>query len=68
MNPNWIAERMKHIDASGIRKVFDLAAKLEAHILSAGGSADAAELYTRFRGRMPGPEALLQGRGLLDVA
>jgi aspartate/methionine/tyrosine aminotransferase len=24
----WIAERMKHLDSSGIRKVFDLAAKL----------------------------------------
>src|SRR5262249_7021999 len=25
MNDAWIAERMKHIDASGIRKAFDLA-------------------------------------------
>ena len=41
---------------------------LERHILSAGGSADAAELYTRFRGRMPGVEALLEGRGLKDAA
>jgi len=45
-----------------------LAARLAEHILSAGGSADAAELYTRFRGRMPGVEALLKGRGLLDAA
>ena len=45
-----------------------LAAKLQQHILSAGGSADAAELYTRFRGRMPGVEALLKGRGLADAA
>lgn len=29
MNPNWIADRMRNIDASGIRKVFDLAAKLK---------------------------------------
>ena len=43
-----------------------LAARLEKHILSAGGSQDAAELYTAFRGRMPGVEALLKGRGLLD--
>ena len=42
----------------------DVAAKLEEHILSAGGSDDPAELYTAFRGRMPGPEALLKGRGL----
>src|SRR5882724_6670740 len=29
MNPNWIAERMKHIDASGIRKVFELGRSLK---------------------------------------
>jgi aspartate aminotransferase/aminotransferase len=28
MSEQWIAERMKRIDASGIRKVFDLAAKM----------------------------------------
>jgi len=37
---------------------------LEAHILSTGGSRDAAELYTAFRGRLPGVDALLKGRGL----
>ncbi|MFY1708021.1 M3 family metallopeptidase [Tritonibacter scottomollicae] len=37
---------------------------LEAHILSKGGSQDAAALYTAFRGRLPGVEALLKGRGL----
>ena len=37
---------------------------LEKHILSTGGSMDAAELYTAFRGRLPGVEALLKGRGL----
>ncbi len=49
--------------------VFDpaLAASLEANILSAGGSDDAAELYTRFRGRMPGVGALLRGRGLVPA-
>ncbi|MGZ2256094.1 M3 family metallopeptidase [Roseobacter sp. A03A-229] len=40
------------------------AAALEEHILSTGGSRDAAELYTKFRGRLPGVEALLKGRGL----
>jgi peptidyl-dipeptidase Dcp len=45
-----------------------IAARLERDILSRGGSAEAAELYTRFRGRMPGVEALLKGRGLLDAA
>ncbi len=42
----------------------DTAKRLETHILSAGGSDEAATLYTAFRGRMPGPEALLRGRGL----
>lgn len=37
---------------------------LEKHILSTGGSRDAAELYVAFRGRLPGVEALLKGRGL----
>ncbi|APE44727.1 peptidase M3 [Sulfitobacter alexandrii] len=41
------------------------AAALERHILSSGGSRDAAELYTAFRGRLPGVEALLRGRGLI---
>lgn len=42
----------------------ELAKKLEDTILSSGGSVDAAELYTAFRGRMPGVDALLKGRGL----
>ncbi len=46
----------------------ELARSLEAHILSAGGSEEADVLYTRFRGRMPGVEALLKGRGLLPEA
>jgi peptidyl-dipeptidase Dcp len=42
----------------------DTARALEANILSTGGSVDAEALYTAFRGRMPGGEALLKGRGL----
>ncbi|WP_138932891.1 M3 family metallopeptidase [Roseovarius arcticus] len=38
---------------------------LEENILSRGGSADAEALYLAFRGRLPGVEALLKGRGLL---
>ncbi len=45
-----------------------VAAKLEKFILSAGGSQEAEAAYTAFRGRMPGVEALLKGRGLLDAA
>ena len=41
-----------------------LARKLEEHILSKGGSVEAEDLYTAFRGRLPGVEALLKGRGL----
>ena len=41
-----------------------MAKKLEQHILSVGGSQEANELYVAFRGRMPGVEALLKGRGL----
>ena len=50
--------------------VFDpeTAEKLERFILSAGGSQEAEALYTAFRGRLPGVEALLKGRGLLDAA
>ena len=45
----------------------DIAQKLEDHILSKGGSVDAEDLYTAFRGRLPGVEALLKGRGLADA-
>ncbi len=46
----------------------ETARRLETHILSAGGREEADVLYTRFRGRMPGVEPLLKGRGLLEVA
>ncbi len=45
-----------------------VAARLEKFILAAGGSEDAETLYLKFRGKMPGVEALLKGRGLLDAA
>ncbi|WP_170475096.1 M3 family metallopeptidase [Ruegeria arenilitoris] len=38
---------------------------LEDSILSTGGSREAEELYLEFRGRLPGVEALLKGRGLI---
>lgn len=46
----------------------ETAARLEQFILSAGGSQDARTLYTTFRGRMPGVDALLKGRGLDKAA
>ncbi|SEK37840.1 peptidyl-dipeptidase Dcp Metallo peptidase. MEROPS family M03A [Roseivivax marinus] len=42
----------------------DTAQALEERILSRGGSAEPDTLYVDFRGRMPGVEALLRGRGL----
>ena len=42
--------------------------RLERFVLSAGGSQEAEALYTAFRGRMPGVEPLLKGRGLLEPA
>jgi len=44
----------------------ETARRLETFILSSGGSQSAEELYTQFRGRMPGVEPLLKGRGLLQ--
>ncbi len=41
------------------------AAKLRAHVYSAGGAVDPAETYLAFRGRMPSPEAMMMGRGLI---
>jgi len=42
----------------------ELAKRLEENILSTGGTVEADALYTAFRGRLPGVEALLRGRGL----
>lgn len=41
------------------------AAKLERHVLSAGGSKEPEALYTSFRGRMPDVGPLLRARGLI---
>jgi peptidyl-dipeptidase Dcp len=37
------------------------------HILSAGGSELPMELYKRFRGKEPSPEALLRRTGMLSA-
>lgn len=41
-----------------------VAARLAAHVLAAGGRQEPEAAYTAFRGRMPGVEPLLEGRGL----
>ena len=45
-----------------------LAQSLEKNILAAGGSKDPELLYQAYRGRLPGVEALLKGRGLVSQA
>ena len=57
-------EDLKAFEETGDPFDPETASRLEAHILSVGGSREAADLYTAFRGRMPGPAALLKGRGL----
>ncbi len=42
------------------------AARLERFILSAGSRQDEARAYVDFRGGLPGVEALLKGRGLVE--
>jgi peptidyl-dipeptidase Dcp len=42
----------------------NMAARLEETILSIGASRDPEDAYLQFRGRLPGVEALLGGRGL----
>ncbi len=44
------------------------ARRLEETVLSRGGAREAEDLYLAFRGRMPGPEAMLAGRGLVEAA
>ena len=46
----------------------ETAERLLKYIYSAGGSRDPAELYVEFRGQMPEIDALLEGRGLKEVA
>jgi peptidyl-dipeptidase Dcp len=42
-----------------------VATKFKNHILSQGGTQDPMELYVKFRGKKPNPEALLQRAGLI---
>ena len=46
----------------------ETAERLFKYIYTAGGSRDPAELYVDFRGQMPSIDALLEGRGLKNVA
>ncbi|MFO7864861.1 MAG: M3 family metallopeptidase, partial [Salinivirgaceae bacterium] len=44
--------------------VQETAKKFRKHILSAGGSDEAMDLYVKFRGHEPTTDALLERRGL----
>jgi len=46
----------------------ETARRLEACVLSAGSKVEPQIAYEGFRGSMPGPEAMLKGRGLADAA
>jgi len=46
----------------------EMAGRLERFILSAGSRQDEGQAYVDFRGSLPGVEALLRGRGLVDGA
>ncbi len=49
--------------------VFDpaLARRLHAYVYAAGNTRDPAAAYRAFRGALPGPQALLRKRGLLEA-
>ncbi|MFT4848211.1 MAG: Zn-dependent oligopeptidase [Sediminicola sp.] len=43
----------------------EIAAKFKNHVLSQGGTEDPMDLYVKFRGQKPNPEALLKRAGLI---
>ncbi len=45
----------------------EVATKFKDHVLSKGGTEDPMELYKRFRGAEPKPEALLRRAGLIEA-
>ena len=44
-----------------------VAQKFKEFVLSQGGTQDPMELYIKFRGKKPDPDALLRRAGLLDA-
>jgi peptidyl-dipeptidase Dcp len=46
----------------------EVAARLERHVLGAGGRQEPEDAYIAFRGRLPGVQPLLEGRGLADAS
>jgi len=59
------ADAFAYFKQEGIfnKKVAD---KFKKHVLSQGGTQDPMELYVKFRGQKPNPDALLKRAGLID--
>ena len=62
------ADAFKAFEETGDVFDADRAEALRTHVYAAGGRERPEALYTRFRGRLPGVEALLEQRGLADDA
>ena len=58
------ADAFEHFKEKGIFNS-EVASKFKNHVLSQGGTEKPMELYKRFRGKEPNPEALLKRAGLL---
>jgi peptidyl-dipeptidase Dcp len=58
------ADAFKAFEEAGDAFDAGAAGRLERHVYSAGGRQEPEEAYLAFRGKMPGVEALLEGRGL----
>lgn len=58
------ADAFDAFEESGDVFDFDTAKRLHDHVYSVGGSVDAEETYTAFRGKMPTPDAMIKKRGL----
>ena len=62
------ADAFKAFEETGDVFDGDTARRLYDNVYSAGGSEKPEDAYTGFRGKLPGVEALLEGRGLLPDA
>ena len=58
------ADAFKAFEEAGDVFHTGMARRLAEHVYSAGGRQDPEAAYVSFRGKMPGVEALLEGRGL----
>ncbi|MEL6203576.1 MAG: M3 family metallopeptidase, partial [Pseudomonadota bacterium] len=59
------ADAFSAFEESGDPFNAELAQKLRANILSTGGTMEPEDAYLGFRGKLPTPDAMLEGRGLI---